>query len=157
MGGGPRHLGEVDDELAELRVAAGLRLEADGDRLRHRLQRQRPQLRQRKDHPPPPSLPRRRRRGARVPDGWILLFPLRFPSRGRGGAWEMRRRRRRRSWRVHGETMPALRSEVGDIRKFPARASLLEKAFFFIFSFFTSHPPVWQNSHQLQNHLTTSR
>uniref|UniRef100_A0A0E0CJL7 Uncharacterized protein n=1 Tax=Oryza meridionalis TaxID=40149 RepID=A0A0E0CJL7_9ORYZ len=58
MGGGrPRHLGEVDDELAELRVAAGLRLEADGDRLRHRLQRQRPQLRQRKDHPPLPSLP----------------------------------------------------------------------------------------------------
>uniref|UniRef100_A0A0A9DNB6 Uncharacterized protein n=1 Tax=Arundo donax TaxID=35708 RepID=A0A0A9DNB6_ARUDO len=43
-------LGEVDDELPELRVAAGLRLEPAHDGLRHRFQQQRPELRHRKYH-----------------------------------------------------------------------------------------------------------
>jgi hypothetical protein len=44
------YLGEVDDELSKLGVAAGLRLEPARDGLRHRLQQQRAELRDREYH-----------------------------------------------------------------------------------------------------------
>lgn len=53
----PIDLGDVDDELAELGVDPGLLLEAIGDGLAQRLQRQRPKLHHRKYHLLPPLLP----------------------------------------------------------------------------------------------------
>jgi hypothetical protein len=51
MGKGQQaHLGKVDDELPELGVATGLRLEPAGDGLGHRLQQQRAELRDREYH-----------------------------------------------------------------------------------------------------------
>jgi hypothetical protein len=44
------YLGEVDDKLPKLGVAAGLRLEPARDGLRHRLQQQRAELRDREYH-----------------------------------------------------------------------------------------------------------
>lgn len=48
--GSRRYLSEVNDELPELGVAAGLRLEPARDGLRHRLQQQRAELRDREYH-----------------------------------------------------------------------------------------------------------
>jgi len=72
MGDGQQgHLGEVDDELPELGVAAGLRFEPGRDGLRHRLQQQRPELRHREYHL---LLLRRRLPGA------CFLLRLRLPA-----------------------------------------------------------------------------